>query len=91
MALKAKNEKDIKDRYKTISSLIPDHSKNEIAQYIAQKIMIRRRDMITKLTMDDIKAEVSSIEKITMLFGDQSPFQFKAKMDQKFIEVYMLR
>ena len=68
-----KNEKDIEKKLKQIARLIPDEQKNLIAKYITSKILIERRDYISKLTKQDIHNSVNSVDKLNVLFDDANP------------------
>jgi len=81
---------EIKDKFKKISQLIPDDSKNLIARYIAGKLVCKRRTYLTSLTMEQVKMSISNFKKLEMLFDTSHTHCLRANIDLKIIEAYIL-
>ena len=77
-ALEWKNEREIKAKLQRISSLIHDDHKNLIAKYIASKLTIKRRTYLTHLTLEEIKRNVNSFDKLKLLFDSDTHYKLKA-------------
>lgn len=50
-----KEEKNITDKLKKISALVPDESRTIISESVASKLTIKRRQFIQDLKMDELK------------------------------------
>ena len=48
-------EKQITDKLKKISLLVPDESRSIISEYVASKLTLKRRKFIQELKMDELK------------------------------------
>ena len=72
------NEKQITDKLKKISSLIPDEMRSMIAEYMATKITINRRQYIEDLNICELKQQYTSFDKVALIFDDSNVFNLRA-------------
>jgi hypothetical protein len=76
--MEAYNEKQIQDKLKKISSLVPDDMRGIIADYVASKLTINRRGYIQNLSRDELKYQCNAFEKIELLFDDSNVYNLRA-------------
>lgn len=83
-------EKQIIDKLKKISLLVPDDSRSIISEYVASKLTIKRRAYIQDLKMEELKYQCSCFEKVALLFDDTNVYNLRAQFDIKIIEAKLL-
>ena len=71
-------EKQITDKLKKISLLVPDDSRSIISEYVASKLTIKRRQYIQALKMDAFKYQCTNFQKIGLLFDDANVYNLRA-------------
>ena len=76
--MEVKNENQILEKLKKISNLIPDEVRSHIADYVATKLTINRRDYIENLNMVELKKSCSAFEKVSLIFDESNVFNLKA-------------
>jgi hypothetical protein len=88
--LEAWNEHKIKEKLGKISSLVPEGHKVGLSKTIAQHLLLSRRNYLDKLSFDDVKSELSSIDRLKNLFISENQWKIKAKVDLKILEAILL-
>ena len=76
--MELKNEMQILEKLKKISYLIPDEIRSYIADYVATKLTINRREYIESLKMEELKRNCSAFEKVELIFDDSNVYNLKA-------------
>lgn len=84
------NHREIKMKLEKISQLVRDDQKNLIAKFVAAKLLIKRRTYISKLTMEDVHAQVTCLERLQLLFEDSNIYKLMAQIDLKIVEALIL-
>jgi len=85
-----KNEKEIQSKLNKISQLVRDDQKNQVSEYIASKLVVKRRTYLGNLKPSDIDAAVTNTEKLKLLFDDSNIYKLRAQIDLKIIEALIL-